>query len=169
MSDSQMNTKMIFLILALICSLILFGCTQTDAGQGVFAKVDGSVCKENNKPIIRMFSTTTCPHCLWVKDTFDSVAKKYVDEGKIVAYHWEYGKDDKGVVYGNDTLTANFEGSVPASEEAVFNQFSKNGFVPVFVFGCEYYRVGTQFEKQNDLNAERAEFERVIEEVLKEN
>ena len=164
-----MKHKNIFILILLISTLILLGCVQPTSSPNVFTKVDGTVCKEDNKPIVRMFSTTTCPHCKWVGPTFDEVVKKYASEGKIIAHHWEWGFDDKGAIFGDDKLTPNFEGTVPASEEAIFNQFSKESEVPAFVIGCKYYRIGNEFEKQNDLNAERTEFVRIIEEVLKEN
>ncbi len=76
--------------------------------------------------------------------------------------------DSEGSLAGvDDTLTTANEGTMPPSEEAVFQQFSPNSNVPAFVFGCKYYRIGNQFESQKDLNAEEAEFTRVIEELLK--
>jgi thiol-disulfide isomerase/thioredoxin len=107
-----------------------------------------------------MYSTTWCPHCQWVKSAFEEVALKYQSEGKIVAKHWELDIKD-------DTLTPEVEGSVPSNEQGIFSQFSPKGSVPVFVFGCKYYRIANQFETQKDLNAEKAEFERIINLLLK--
>ncbi|MFA5125853.1 MAG: thioredoxin family protein [archaeon] len=161
--------KKIFCIIVLIfLFFVFFGCTQNNSSSNKFIELEGSLCKEENKPIVRMFSTTSCPHCQWVKPAFEEVVKKYVDENKIIAYHWEWGYDEKtGASTGDNTLTPPFEGIVPSSEEKVFLQFSPNGSVPLFVIGCRYYRIGNQFEKQNDLNAEKDEFQRIIEEILK--
>src|SRR3990172_10780878 len=52
----------------------------------------------DGRPVIRLFSTTWCPHCQWIKETYERVAKEYADAGKIVAYHWELDIND-------DTLT----------------------------------------------------------------
>jgi len=148
--------KKICLVILGILFLAFLGCTQTDSSTNKFAKLEGNLCKEEGKPIVRMFSTTSCSHCQWVKPAFDEVAKKYVDENKITAYHWEWGYAEKtGAQTGDNTLTPAFEGTVPASEEKVFQQFSPNTSVPLFVIGCRYYRIGNQFEKQNDLNAEK--------------
>jgi len=161
-----MNKKIFFILIALAASLILFGCTQSGGSSNAFKSVDNSICTVDGKPIVRMFSTNTCPHCKWVGPTYDEVVKKYADENKIVAYHWEWIITDPSVP-GDDLLTPAFEGVVPESEKNVFGQFSEQSAVPAFVFGCKYYRIGNEFEKQNDLAAEKAEFERIIQELLK--
>ncbi|VVB75360.1 Uncharacterised protein [uncultured archaeon] len=161
-----MDKKIIFVLIVLCASLLLFGCTQTPASTNSFQSVDNSICKIDGKPVVRMYGTNICPHCIWVGPTYDAVVKKYADENKIVAYHWNWIVTDANVP-ADDLLTPNFEGTMPASEKAVFDNFSPNGYVPAFVFGCKYYRIGNEFEQQNDLNAERAEFERVIQELLK--
>ncbi|MFA6065125.1 MAG: thioredoxin family protein [archaeon] len=156
-----MNKKIIFSIVLIAILGLFFGCAQV-AQKNDFLKVDGSICKIDGKPVVRMFSTTWCPHCEWIKPTFDSVAKEYVDANKIIAFHWQVDIQD-------NTLTDTNEGSIPASEMAVFNQFNPNGSIPTFVFGCKYYRIGNGFEAQKDLNAERAEFVKIIEQLIKEN
>ncbi|MFA4855053.1 MAG: protein disulfide isomerase family protein [archaeon] len=98
---------------------------------------------QDGKPVIRLFSTTWCPHCIWVKPTFDRVAKEYADAGKIVAYHWEIDTKD-------DTLTEAVETAVPETEMAVYAQFNPSGSIPVFVLGGRYYRTGNGFEGQGD-------------------
>lgn len=116
---------------------------------------------QDGKPVIRLFSTTWCPHCVWVKETFDKVAKEYVDAGKIVAHHWEVDTQD-------DTLTEEVETEVPASEMAVYREFNPGGSIPTFIFGGRYHRVGNGYENEDDLAAEEAEFRAVIEILLEE-
>jgi thiol-disulfide isomerase/thioredoxin len=118
----------------------------------------------DGKPVIRLYSTTACPHCTWVKETYDRVAKEYVAEGKIIAYHWEYKTSD-GV--WDDTLTGSVEGTIPISELDVFDRFNPANSIPTFVFGEKYYRIGTGYERQSDLLAEEKEFRAVIESLLK--
>jgi len=127
---------------------------------GTFSKTDGEICKQDGKPIIRLFSTSTCPHCIWIKDTFDKVAKEYVNKGKIKAYHWVMDQ-------GDDILTTAKESQVPDSEMQVLAKFDVDGYVPAFVFGCQYFRIGTGYESQNDLKKEEAEFRKIIDELLK--
>ena len=128
-----------------------------------FASVSGGagVCTEDGKPVIRLYSTTWCPHCQWISETFDAVVKMYVDEGLIVAHHWE-------IDTGDDTLTSQVEQGVPDSEMAIYNEFNPQGSIPTFVFGCKYYRIGNGYEQQDDLESEAAEFEAVIEALINE-
>ena len=124
-----------------------------------FESASGDICMEDGKPIIRLFSTTWCPHCQWISDTFDEVVQTYVDDGLIVAHHWELDT-------GDDTLTIQVEQAVPDDEMAVFLDFNPEESIPTFVFGCKYYRIGTAYEQENDLEAEAAEFMAVIEALL---
>ena len=81
-----MKKKIIF-VLIILSILFLFGCT--DAGLTANFKDNGNqVCKIDGKPVVRFYSTTTCPHCNWVGPTYEKVVKEYVDAGKIVAMHW---------------------------------------------------------------------------------
>jgi thiol-disulfide isomerase/thioredoxin len=126
-----------------------------------FESVDGDICREDGKPVIRMFSTTWCSHCQWVSDTYDAVVKMYVEEGLIVAHHWELDT-------GDDTLTTTVEQGVPDTEVMIFEEFNPQDTVPTFVFGCKYFRVGTGYGQEDDLEAEAAEFMAVIEELIAE-
>ncbi|MGM5482445.1 MAG: peptidylprolyl isomerase [Nanobdellota archaeon] len=117
------------------------------------------ICKEDGKPVIFLFTSTTCPHCSWVSEAFDSVAKKYMENGKIKAYHWHLDSKD-------NILTDKEESSLPAEHMQVFQEFSSGG-VPTFVFGCKYYRVGNAYEGEaNGLSKEKQEFEAVIEDLI---
>jgi thiol-disulfide isomerase/thioredoxin len=114
----------------------------------------------DGKPVIYMFSTTWCPHCVWVKPTFDKVASEYAAAGKIIAYHWELDT-------GDNTLTPQNETAVPQADTAVYQQFNPQGSIPTFVFGGKYWRVGNGYERTQDLAAEEAEFRAVIDQLLK--
>jgi len=121
-----MHKKIILFAGMILLALVLFGCNQAGTSNP-FQKVEGnSICKQDGKPIIRLYSTTWCPHCEWIKPVFDEVAGKYVSEGKIVAYHWQLDTND-------NTLTAKIEAEeIPAQELAVFKQFSSDGGIPTF-------------------------------------
>jgi thiol-disulfide isomerase/thioredoxin len=127
-----------------------------------FKEVEGEVCTKDGKPVIRLFSTTWCPHCKWIRDTYDRVVMEYVEGGKIVAHHWELD-------LGDDTFTPEKENGVPQSELAIFKKFNPRGSIPTFVFGCKYYRIGNGYERENDLAKEEAEFRAVIEELISES
>jgi len=167
-----MNKKIILLLTLIVCTIFLFGCTQPNNNNNNsnptklqnFSTMGATICKENEKPIIRMYGTTWCPHCQWIKKTFDETVKKYVDENKIVAYHWELDIKD-------NLLTPTLEGNVPKLEASVFKQFNPGGGVPAFVFGCKYVRIGNGFEKDKtdaELALEKKEFIEMIEKTIKE-
>ncbi|HLD28110.1 MAG TPA: thioredoxin family protein [Patescibacteria group bacterium] len=121
---------------------------------------DAEICTQDGKPVVYLFSTTWCPHCSWIKDTFDNTAQKYIDSGDIIAYHWEVDTYD-------NTLTSEIETVVPPDHLAIYQDFNPNGSIPTFVFGCKYFRVGNGFEQTNDLSAEAAEFEALIQEMIR--
>ena len=165
-----MKLRRIYTIFALLLVfLLLTSCNnkEEDVGkvniQGMntntktFKDTGDEICTQDGKPIIREFSTTWCPHCEWIKDSFTKVVNEY--EGKIVAYHWELDIDD-------NALTPELEGEIPASEMAIFEKYNPRSSIPTFVFGCKYARVGNGYESQGNLEAEEAEFREIIEELL---
>ncbi|UCE73894.1 MAG: hypothetical protein JSV56_12880, partial [Methanomassiliicoccales archaeon] len=134
---------------------------QTIVKYGSFNVGQQEIEYENGKPVIRLFSTTWCPHCRWIRDTFDNVAREYIQSGQVVAYHWELNT-------GDNTLTNNKETDVPQSERDIFNTFSPDLSVPTFVFGGKYWRIGNAYENQNDLLAEENEFRTIIEKLIQD-
>ena len=76
--------KIILILSSLAILLLVFGCTQAE---GNFFKDNGKeICTIEGKPVVRLYGTTTCPHCKWVGPTYDKVVEEYVAEGKIVSY-----------------------------------------------------------------------------------
>ena len=120
--------------------------------------------KKGDKPVIRLFSTTWCPHCIWIIETYDRVILEYVNEGKIIAYHWELDT-------GDNTLTPEKESEVPASERAILEEFNPRKSIPTYVFGEKYYRVGNGYERfktPEELEMEEEEIRIVIENLIEE-
>jgi len=134
---------------------------DTAAASGSFSSTGSQTCRENGKPIIRLYSTTWCPHCKWVKDTFDKIMKEEVAKGNIAAYHWEMDT-------GDNTLTEAVETAVPQAEQALAQQYNPSGGVPFYLFGCSYMRTGNAFESENDLVKEESEFRRMISQLQSE-
>ncbi len=131
------------------------------AGFPSFIDNGGEICTIDGKPVIRMYSTTTCPHCSWIKGTFDDMAREYVSQGKLAAMHWELDVRD-------DSLTLQKENSIPQEEIDLFLSNSNGGGVPTYVMGCRYSRLGNAHEGQGGLPAEEAEFRALIEHLIKE-
>ncbi|MBD3313025.1 hypothetical protein GF345_01130 [Candidatus Woesearchaeota archaeon] len=126
-------------------------------GETSFTETSQEICTEDGKPLVILFSTTTCPHCTWIKSTFDSFAARHADD--IAAYHWELDTND-------NTLTPETESVVPEEHLAVFRSASQRGGVPTFVFGCKYQRIGNAYERSDDLAAEEQDFEKVLGLIL---
>jgi parvulin-like peptidyl-prolyl isomerase/glutaredoxin len=137
--------------------------TSTDTGNAdikTFNMEQGEVCRDSEgKPLVFMFSTTWCPHCKWITETYEKVANEYAASGKIKAYHWELDISD-------DTLTDEKETTLPDDQQKILQRFNPQGSVPTFIFGCKYYRIGNGYESQKDLDAEEKEFRAVIEDLL---
>jgi len=117
------------------------------------------IYRENGKPAIFLFSTTWCPHCQWIKNTFDKTAKEYMEQGKITAYHWELDTN-------NNTLTDEEEKEIPEEHLKIYKKYNPQGYVPIFIFGNKYIRIGNGHEQEKDLAAEETEFKAVIEKLL---
>jgi thiol-disulfide isomerase/thioredoxin len=169
MELNLISKNTIFFLILITLALLLFGCTQNPSQNGrgnSFKSIDNNICVQDGKPIIRFYSTSFCPHCQWVAPAYDEIAQKYIDSNQIIAYHWEWLYDSKGNLTGSLDKLHPLRGPVPAFEEGVFKQFNPQGSIPTFVFGCKYYRIGNQFEQQNDLDAEKNVFEETIQKLL---
>ncbi len=123
-----------------------------------------SICEIDGKPIIRMYSTVRCPHCPWMNKIFDQIAKEYVERNLVEARHWLYTADGTW----DNVLTNEVEEEIPSEELEVFYRFDPNGTLPLFVFGCKYYRIGTGNEAINDMVIEEKEIRSVIDKLIEE-
>ncbi|MBW2980240.1 SurA N-terminal domain-containing protein [Candidatus Woesearchaeota archaeon] len=130
-------------------------------GAETFKITDEELCEESGKPIIRLFTTSKCEQCGWIEESFASTIEPYLDEGDIIAYHWELDT-------GDNKLTLKKESSIPKSEVQLFKSFSPSLKVPAFNFGCKYIRLGNGHYDENDLASEVAEFGSVINKLLAE-
>lgn len=119
-----------------------------------FTKTDDPICKENGKIAIRLFSTTKNPDSKWISSSFDEVINKYKDD--VTAYHWQLDT-------GDNTLTGVKEQGIPKKEVEIFQKYNPQSTVPTYVFGCKYLRIKNAYKT---LDEEKAEFSRVIEQLL---
>jgi len=88
---------------------------------GNFMVTKEEICQEDGRPIIYFFGSSSCPHCIWSKPIMARVNQKF---GKIIAYH---------------------ENIDSQADQEVIERFKdiNPGYVPFFVFGCKYVRVGS--------------------------
>ncbi len=158
-----------FFFFLFLLSLFLVACSSEEKGRvqiekspeqaiQTFQKITKPLCEQDGKPIIRLFATSWCPHCQWIKKTYTDVVQDYVKNGQIIAHLWEVDTDD-------DLLTKEKDPVSPA-ELAVFKEYNPRESIPTFVFGCQYFRVGNGYEQAEDLQAEEYEFRAVIDELL---
>lgn len=124
---------------------------------GSFTEYANEPCKEEEKPVVFMFSASWCPHCKWIGAEFESWAKEQKD---IVVYRYEVDLED-------NTLTDEKENGIPKEHLQVYEQFNPNQSIPTFVFGCKYGRVGNGFEGEDSgLKKEREEFDSLVKTLL---
>jgi thiol-disulfide isomerase/thioredoxin len=165
-----MNKLVVYLlVVVLVLMAFLSGYTglftakpgnQVNVTGNISTFTDSGAQPAEGKPVIYMFSTTWCPHCVWVGPTYEKVVNEYVAAGKIIAYHYELDT-------GDNTLTPEVETAVPQVDLAVYEQFNPKGSIPTFVFGGKYWRIGNGYERTQDLVSEEAEFRAVIDSLLK--
>ncbi|NYZ80050.1 thioredoxin family protein [Candidatus Micrarchaeota archaeon] len=154
------NKRILFGMIIVLAVILLTAAAISRPGPSVQYKTSNeSVCTENGKPVVSMYGTTTCPHCEWVKETFDRVTKEYADRGLIVAHHWQFDLKD-------DLLTPNAEGAIPQAELDKYERFNPKHTVPTFILGCKYSKVGNSFESSNDTAAEEAYLREYINKIV---
>ena len=119
-----------------------------------FTPTDQAACTEKGKPVIRMFSASRDPQS-WSRVAFNSLAIQHPD---AVFYSWELDT-------GDNLVTPEIEQSVPQSEVDIFTKYSPKSQVPVFVFGCQYVRIGNAFSEKSE-QTEIQEFEMMTGRIL---
>lgn len=118
-------------------------------------------CKNpEGRPVILLFTRTSCSHCQWIGDVFDFIAKEYVEKGLIEARHFDLDSKD-------DLLTEVVETEVPHSYLDLGKRRDPEGNLPYFNFGGRYERFGNGYEETEDLAAEAREMTSVIEVLLR--
>jgi len=102
------------------------GPTPTEAPKypitlGNFLVTDREICKENGKPTIYYFGSSSCPHCQWESPVIKKVMEKFTG---VVSFHNNMDSD---------------------KDQDVFTKYSdiNPGYIPFVVAGCKYVRVGS--------------------------
>ncbi|MEK6902220.1 MAG: hypothetical protein AABX02_01370, partial [archaeon] len=131
-----------FLVMIGLLALIVFtlGCISSSFEKkdtsgiaptsiSTFNVISGAeICTEDGKPIIRLYSTTVCPHCRWINSTYNGVMDEYIKAGKIVAHHWD-------VDLGNDQFTPAKESAIPTAELNLYKSVNDRLSDPTNMFG----------------------------------
>lgn len=90
---------------------------QDELGEGSFLVRDTEVITEDGKPVIYLFTSSSCPHCLWEKPVMQEVAESF---GDAIVYKQVEDSDE---------------------ESEVYYEYGSGG-VPLVVLGGKYYREG---------------------------
>jgi len=154
-----------FVIIAIIIYFLIAGSgggnkNQTPIAGSTFYDTGDEILKDNSeRPYVILFSTTWCPHCQWISETFDGLANESFSS-QINLQHWQLD-------IGDNALTPLItETEVPSSIQTLFDKYNPEGSIPTFVFGGRYVRIGTGYESQNDLDAELEDFKFIIGKLI---
>lgn len=88
---------------------------------GEFLVTDKEICEEEGKPLVYLFGSSSCPHCVWEKPIVKEVTDKFKGE---ISYH---------------------ENIDTEKEMEVFQKYmdvNPQGYIPFLIFGCKYVRYG---------------------------
>ena len=107
-----------------------------------FKATDDEACDEE-KPIIRLYTTTKCQACNSNAKIFKNLIKGSTEDKKITAMHWSLDT-------GDNLLTSEKENGIPQEEVAIFKKYSPKKLVPAVVLGCKYKYVGELGAEEQD-------------------
>ncbi len=127
--------------------------TDDEINIGNFIDTGDAVCMKDEKPIVRLFSTTNCEKCNEISGVFDSLSKEF---SQIDIAHWQLNT-------GDNTITEDAEEGITKSDLELFKKYSPENKVPTLVFGCKYTKIGNV----GDINEEKESYKIVITEILK--
>jgi thiol-disulfide isomerase/thioredoxin len=107
---------------------------------GDFLVTDREIEKENGKPVVYFFGSSSCPHCVWEKPVAKRVFDKFKNE---IVYHENFDSD---------------------ADTEVFNRYAdiNPGYVPFLILGGKYARMGAG----ENLGANEAESKKLEEQAL---
>ncbi|MFA5108297.1 MAG: thioredoxin family protein [Candidatus Micrarchaeia archaeon] len=120
--------------------------TDVKTVDGNFKQTTEAVCKNGSAVIVRMFTTTWCPHCVWEKPVMKAVTSTFGDKVDLRIYD------------------VDVQGQTPASEEAIWAKYNPGGSIPTLVIGCKYYKIGSGESIGED--TEKAAIRKIICEEL---
>ena len=80
---------------------------------------NSEVCTELDRPIVYIFGSQSCPHCLWEEPIIKNITSNFRG---LISFH------------------ENIDNS---NDREVFSKYSAQGYIPLVVIGCKYYRVGS--------------------------
>jgi len=109
-----------------------------------FVGTEDDLCLEDEKAVIRLYTSSNCEACLDVKPAFDAAILDY----EVVVKEFD--------------LTVALKKGLPEGELELLKKYNPKGALPAYVFGCKYVRIGNAY-KTLDLEKEEEEFRKVLD------
>ena len=109
-----------------------------------FEKTGDDLCGEE-KPVVRLYTTSKCAICENTSKIFENVVNGFVSEGSIEAKHWSLDN-------GDNQLTEEKENGVPKEEVELFKKYGK-GKVPATIIACKYKLIGSLDNAEEEFNS----------------
>lgn len=111
------------------------------------------ICLEEDKPIVRMYTSSVCIKCSEVGQAFRAALADY--DVKVMELELDTG---------DDLYTEEIESSISKEEFEVLKEYNPKGAVPAYVFGCKYVRIGNAYSELN-LEGEEQIFKEILDEL----
>ncbi|MAH33583.1 hypothetical protein CL615_04305 [archaeon] len=111
-----------------------------------FKETGDELCNEN-KPILRLYTSTSCKVCNDTTEIFNNLVEKLVEDETVEAFHWSLDT-------GDDLMTSKKEKGIPKEELALFKKNNPNNRVPALNLGCKYTLVGNVDSEAEDESRE---------------
>jgi len=99
-----------------------------------FEETGDKVCGED-KPIVRLYTTSNCESCRETSKNFQELALEYLVKESVYVRHWSLDT-------GNNLLTLKEETGVPQEEVEIFKKYSPDNKVPLVVVDCKHKLIG---------------------------
>jgi foldase protein PrsA len=126
---------------------------ENTAIKNEFKENSDEICTEEEKLVIRVYTSSNCDKCAEVKPSLEAALDNY----DVVLYEWELDT-------GDNLATSDKETGLTKSELDILKRYNPKGALPTYVFGCKYVRTGNAFETV-DLNKEQEAFEEILAEL----
>jgi hypothetical protein len=115
-------------------NIVLEGEPQDD-GRAGFTEIDETVCMDEGKILLHVFTTSTCEACTWIEPALVRAVDGF--EG-VTLHRWQLDT-------GDDLTTLEKETGVSRQALELFKAFNNEGKVPFYLFGCTQARKGNYY------------------------
>lgn len=121
----KVNVRIIIAVAVFVVVLLVFagqileGSNSKETIGNFLIDSNSEVCTELDRPVVYIFGSQNCPHCLWEDPIIKNVTSNFRG---FISFH-------ENVDNSND--------------REIFSKYSTQGYIPLVVIGCKYYRIGS--------------------------